>query len=291
MRTLARIAAISLLGIPLLAVEARSQGRDMAFDFRMTDSGTTAMQSIRGVSTGHAIVSKGRVRIDARGNARALAMPGSAAGDDVTLIMLDSGKTLIYINPKAKRYMQLNPIDAMEQMQKMIEGMGASMKVDFTGDPKVENLGSGPEILGHKTQHYRITTGMRMTMTAMGETQTIEMSAVADEYLAPDLRNTNDPFRNMSSNAMSGMMGGSNKAYVERLKAVQAKLPNAMELRAETRVTVGGAGQAQTMTTVREITGIQNTRVSADQFAVPAGYTKVDFPLGPVGRGGRKPPE
>ena len=125
----------------------------------------------------------------------------------------------------------------------------------------------------------------------MGETQTIEMSAVADEYLAPDLRNTNDPFRNMSSNAMTGMMGASNKAYVERLKAVQAKLPNAMELRAETRVTVGGAGRTQTMTTVREITGMRNTRVSADQFAVPAGYTRIDSPLGPVGRGGRKPLE
>lgn len=289
MRTLPRLAAISLLGIPLFTVIARAQGRDMGFDFKMTDSGTTAMQSIHGVSTGHAIVSKGRVRIDARGNARALAMPGAAAGDDVTLIMLDSGKTLIYINTKTKRYMQLNPIEAMDRMQKMMEGMGASMKVDFTGDPKVENLGSGPEILGHKTRHYRVTTGIMMTMTAMGETQTMEMSAVADEYLALDLRNRNDPFRNMSSNAMGGMMGGPNKAYLERLKAVQAKLPNAMELRAETHITVGSAGQTQNMTTVREITGIQNTTASADQFAVPAGYTKIDFPLGPGG--GRVPPE
>ena len=289
MRILARIAVISLLGIPLLTGEASAQGRDMAFDFRMTDSGTAASQSVHGVSTGHAIVSKGRVRLDSRGNARALAMPGSAAGDDVTLIMLDSGKTLIYINPKTKRYMQVNPIEAMDRMQKMMEGMGATMKVDFTGDPKVENLGSGPELLGHKTQHYRITTGMRMTMTAMGETQTIEMSGVTDEYLALDLRNTSDPFRNMSSNAMSGMMGGSNKAYLERLKAVQAKLPNAMELRAETHVTVESAGQTQTMMSVREITGIQKTTASGDRFAVPAGYTKIDFPLGPGG--GRTPPE
>jgi hypothetical protein len=261
----------------------------MAFDFRMTDSGTAATQKINGESTGHALVSKGRVRLDVKGTARGLAMPGAATGNDVTLIMLDSGKTLIYLNPKTKQYMQFNPMEVMDRMQKMMEGMGASMKFEFTGDPKVETVGDGPAILGHKTQHYRITTGMTMTMSMMGESQVMEMSSVTDEYLAPDLRNVTDPFRNMSSNGMSGMMGASNKAYLERLKAVQAKLPNGMELRAETHITVSGAGQMQNVTNVREITSIHSTTVSEDHFAIPAGYTKIELPLGPGG--GRIPPE
>lgn len=287
MKTLVRLSVICALGIPFASVSARAQVRDMAFDFKMTDSGTASPKG-GGLSTGHAVVSKGRVRMDVKGTARALAMPGAAAGDDITVIMLDSGKTVIYINPKTKKYMQVNPMEVMDRMQKMMEGMGATMKFEFTGDPKVENVGAGPVILGHKTQHYRITTGMKMTMSMMGDSQTMEMSAVSDEYLAPDLKHMTDPFRNMSSSSM-GAMGGANKAYLERLRAAQAKLPNAMELRAETQVTVDGAGQTQNMKTVREITAIQNTRASDDQFVVPAAFTKVDLPLGPGG--GRIPPE
>jgi len=286
MKTFIRIGFIAVTGVQLLAVEARAQGRDMAFDFKMTDSAAAMLPA--GTSTGHAVVSKGRVRMDVKGTARSLAMPGAAAGDDITLIMLDSGKTLIYINPKTKQYMQFNPMEAMDKMQKMMEGMGATMKFEFTGDPKVENVGDGPEILGHKTQHYRITTGMKMTMSMMGDSQVMDMSSVSDEYLAPDLRNMTDPFRNMSSSSM-GAMGGANKEYLARLKAAQAKLPNAMELRAVTRVNVSGATGTQNMTSVREITGIESATVTDDQFVIPATFTKVDLPMGPGG--GRIPPE
>jgi hypothetical protein len=284
MKILVRLVFMSVLWFPALAVDAHAQARDMAFEFKMTDSGAT---TVPGVSTGHAVVSRGRVRLDVKGSARALAMPGVAGGDDIIILMLDSGKTIIYINPKTKQYMQLNPMETMDRMQKMMEGMGATMKFEFTGEPKIDNVGLGPVILGHKTQHYRITTGMKMTMNMMGDSQTMEVSSVSDEYLAPDLKNIADPFRNMSSG--SGTIGGTNKEFVARLKAAQAKLPNAMELRAEMRVTVNSAGQAQHLTTIREITGIQSTTASNAQFVVPAAFTKVDFPLG--AGGGRVPPE
>ena len=285
MKNVTRIVSLSLLGLCAFTVQARAQGDDMAYDFKMTDSGTVGMQTMGGVSTGHAVVSKGKVRMDVSGTARSLAMPGSP-GTDVTIIMLDSGKTVIYINPKAKSYMQINPMEMMDRMQKMMEGMGATMKFDFTGDPKVENLGAGPEILGHKTQHYRMTTAMKMTMNAMGESQTIETNSVTDEYLAPDLKHSTDLFSGMS-NGMSGMMGGSNKEYLEKVKQLKAKLPDAMELRAETQSKVSMAQGEQSMKNVREVTAIRKTRATPDQFTVPAGYTKVDLPMGP----GAPPPE
>jgi hypothetical protein len=255
MKNVTRIVSLSLLGLCALTVQARAQGDDTAYDFKMTDSGTVGMQAINGVSTGHALVSKGKIRMDVSGSARTLAMPGNP-GSDVTIILLDSGKTIIYVNPKTKQYMQINPMEMMDRMQKMMEGMGATMKFDFTGEPKVESLGAGPEILGHKTQHYRMTTAMKMTMNAMGESQTIETNSVTDEYLAPDIKNSTDLFSGMS-NGMSGMMGGSNKEYLEKAKQLKAKLPNAMELRAETQSTVSMAQGQQTMKNVREVTAIR----------------------------------
>src|SRR6478672_11209782 len=187
MKNVIRLFSLSLLGICAFTFQARAQGDDMVYDFKMTDSGTVGMQTMSGVSTGHAVASNGKIRMDVSGSARSLAMPGNP-GNDVTIIMLDSGKTVIYVNPKTKQYMQIKPMEMMDRMQKMMEGMGATMKFDFTGEPKVENLGAGPEILGHKTQHYRMTTAMKMTMNAMGESQVVETNSVVDEYLAPDLK-------------------------------------------------------------------------------------------------------
>jgi hypothetical protein len=285
MKNVARIVSFSLVGFCAFSIQARAQGDDMAYDFKMSDSGTVGMQTMGGVSTGHAVVSKGKVRLDVSGTARSLAMPGSP-GMDVTIIMLDSGKTVIYVNPKTKTYMQINPMEMMDRMQKMMEGMGATMKFDFTGDPKVENLGAGPEILGHKTQHYRMTTAMKMTMNAMGESQTVETSSVIDEYLAPDIKHSTDLFSGMSS-GMGGMMGGSNKEYIEKVKQLKAKLPDAMELRAETQSTVSMAQGSQNMKSIREVIAIKKTHATPDQFVVPAGYTKIDLPMGP----GAPPPE
>ena len=284
MKNLTRI-ALSLLAISASSVQVRAQGDDMSYDFKMTDSGTVGMQTINGTSTGRAVVSRGRVRMDVSGNARGLTMPGNS-GQDVTIIMLDSGKKVIYINPKTKQYMQMNPMETMDRMQKMMESMGATMKMDFTGEPKVENLGAGPDILGHKTQHYRMTTAMKMTMNAMGQSQVIETSTITDEYIAPDIKSATDPFSSMS-NGMSGMLGGSNKEYLEKVRQLKEKLPKGMELRAETQSTVSTPGGAQNMKNVREVTAIKKTAVTDDQFAVPAGYTKIDFPMGPGG----PPPE
>ena len=279
MKNVIRLFSLSLLGICAFTLQARAQGDDMAYDFKMTDSGTVGMQTMGGVSTGHALVSNGKIRMDVSGSARSLAMPGSP-GNDVTIIMLDSGKTVIYLNPKTKQYMQIKPMEMMDRMQKMMEGMGATMTFEFTGDPKVENLGAGPEILGHKTQHYRMTTGMKMNMSAMGESQTIETTTITDEYLAPDLKHSTDLFSGMS-NGMSGMMGGSNKAYFEKVKQIKAKLPDAMELRAETQSTISTPQGSQNMKNIREVTAIKKTKVTPDQFAVPTGYTKIDLPMGP----------
>jgi hypothetical protein len=286
MKTFVRLVFASLIWLSLLTVDARAQSNAMAFNFRMSDSGAT---TVPGVSTGRAVVSKGRVRMDVKGTARGLAMPGMAPGDDVSLILLDGGKTVIYINPKTKQYMQINPIETMERMQKMMEGMGALMKFEFTGNPKVENVGPGPVILGHKTRHYRITTGMKMTVSMMGESQATEMSAVSDQYLALDLKNMTDPFSNMASSSSMGSMGASNKEYVARLRAAQAKLPKALELRTETQVRLNAAGQSQNLRSVREITAIESTRASDDLFMAPKAFTKVELPLGPAG--GRIPPE
>jgi hypothetical protein len=275
------VAYLALVLLSLVPANVRAQG-DLAVEFRMSDSGSVAGKSFNGASTGHGVVSHGRIRLDMQGDARAMTMPGLGASDQVTIIVLDSGKTFIYLQPHTKQYMRFNPAEAMDRMQKMMEGMGTTMNFDMTGPgPKVENLGAGPVMLGHHTVHYRTTMGMKMTFNAMGDSQGMDMSMVTDQYLAPDLKEMTDPFRAMSSTAITGgIFGGSNKKYMESMKAIQAQLPHATELRAETLVTVTGMGQLQVSKTVREITKLEHTIGTDEMFAIPSGYTKVEFPMG-----------
>lgn len=203
------------------------------------------------------------------------------------MIVENQGKLITYLLPKEKRYMQFNPTEMLKQMQTMMQGMGAAMKFDVSGpDPKLENLGRGPVILGYSTVHYRVTSGMKVTMSAMGERETMEMSSTTDQYFSRGLGEVMDPFSSMKAlRETSSMFGGANKAYMDKMWAIQAKLPKAPELRAEQRTTMTRAGVVSNVKTVREVTKIQRVKAPVDLFVVPAGYTKLDMaPLPPARR-------
>ncbi len=289
MRRIAQLTLASIVALLVAASTAEAQARDWAFDFKMTDTMVAASESRSGVTTGHAVVSKGRVRLDMKGTSNAISMPRMAvgSGEGVSMIVEDQGKLITYLLAKEKRYMQFRPTEMLKQMQTMIQGMGAAMKFDVSGpDPKLENLGRGPVILGHETVHYRVTSGMKVAMSAMGERETMEMSSITDQYFARGMGELMDPFSSMKAlRETSSMFGGANKAYMDKMWSVQARLPKAPELRAEQRTTMTRGGLVSNIRTVREVTKIQRVKAPVDLFVVPAGYTKIDMgPIAPARR-------
>lgn len=281
MKNFIRLAFFVSFAAPLSAVTLRAQGDDTAFEIRVTDSGTAGGQKIDGISTGHAVVSKGRVWLNMKGTARSMLFPGASPGEEVAIIMPDTGKTLTIVRPSAKQYFRFNPMEMMDRMQKMMEGMGASVSLDPSSqEPTLENLGQGPVILGHKTVHYRLTIGMKVKMSAMGESHTIDMASTTDEYLAPDLTIA-DPFRGLKANDMGAIFGPGSKAYMNKVREIQEKMPKSTELRAETRLTMNAGSQTSDLKSVREITSIHKTKASSDLFEIPHDYKQVDIPMGP----------
>lgn len=281
MRNAALQTLASAVAVLVASSTAQAQARDWAFDFRMIDTMVSVGETMNGVTTGHAVVSKGRVRLDMKGSPHAISMPRMAVGtgDGVSMIVEDQGKLITYLLPKERRYMQFKPTEMLKQMQTMMQGMGAAMKFDVSGpEPKLENLGRGPVILGHETVHYRVTTGMKVTMSAMGERETMEMSSTTDQYFARGMGELMDPFSSMKSiRETSSMFGGANKAYMDKMWAIQAKLPKAPELRAQQRTTMTRGGLVSNVRTVREVTKIQRVKAPVDLFVVPAGYTRIDM--------------
>ncbi|HEY6084471.1 MAG TPA: DUF4412 domain-containing protein [Nitrospira sp.] len=280
MLNLTRLGTASALAFCLAGLPAEGQGNDVAFDFKMSGTNMTGTTEKKGESTGHAIMSKGRMRLEMSGNSPMGNIPGLAQGEPITLILPDTGRTFIILQPTKHQYMTINPSAMMEGMQKMMESMGATMTFEITGDdPKVENLGSGPDILGHHTSHWRTTSITKVKVGAMGQTQQTEATTVVDQYIAPDVKNLDDPFRGLQRNPMADMFGSGAKEYLEKMQAARKKLPSGSPLRTEQSVKIISAGRESSGTSVSEVTKISNVRATDDMFKVPPDYTMVKMPM------------
>jgi hypothetical protein len=284
MRYPTRLTIACALALSFAPERGIAQGRDWAFDFKIMDSRITRGETRTGVTVGHVVVSKGRIRMDMNGNSPSITMPGMVDGGRVSMIVEDNGKLITFLLPKTKEYIQFRPAEIVKRTQQMFESVGATVKLDFSGpEPKVENLGMGPVILGHQTVHYRVTTAMKINMSTMGESESVEMSSVSDQYLAPGLKEVMDPFYGLKSvgHSTTEMLGVGYKGYMEKMDAIKTKLPKVPELREESQISTTGTGGEETkVNTVREITRIQRVTASADLFAVPKGYKNLEMPMG-----------
>src|SRR5688572_9212368 len=117
MRFPARLTILSAVALILTPAPGGAQGRDWSFDFRMTDSAIVDGASANAVTTGRAVVSKGRTRLDMKGSSRASSMPRMAAGDEVSMIVEKDGRLITYLLPKNRQYMQFSPAELVKQMQ------------------------------------------------------------------------------------------------------------------------------------------------------------------------------
>jgi len=187
-------------------------------DFRMTN----AVQGMpdTGVIVGHAVGTADKMRLDVSmkgANARVTPLTDSA----VSMIVTDSGKTITYLDSKKSQFLRVRPAEMVAQAQQM-----GGMKMDFSETAaKVDSLGAGPAILGHPTSHYRVTTGMTMTISAMGQQQTVKIASSNDAYYATDIKGYLNPFTTLTGGDMAAIFGTSNKDFGDKMKAVQQKAP------------------------------------------------------------------
>jgi hypothetical protein len=277
--------AATLVFAPLSSAVAQNAGKTLAMDFRMT----SAVQGTpdTGVIVGHAVGTADKMRLE-------LSMKGAAArvtplaDSSVSMIVTDSGKTITYLDSKKSQFLRVKPAEMVAQAQQM-----GGMTMDFSEtSAKVDSLGAGPAILGHATSHYRVTTGMTMTISAMGQQQVVKIASSNDAYYANDIKGYLNPFTTLTGGDMSAIFGTSNKDFGEKMKAVQAKLPKGTALRALSTATIVAQGQTRVTNTTAEVTGIQWINTDQKTFEVPSTYTARQLPgMGGSSSGTIPPPK
>jgi hypothetical protein len=269
---------------PVAAPAVAPAGKNLAIDFRTTV--VTQGQPDTGVIQGHAVGSADKMRMDLKMQGPgAQVSPLGGPGGEVSLILSDSGKTVTYLDSKASHYLRVRPADMLAQAQQ------TGVKMGFSGtEAKVDNLGAGPTILGHPTSHYRIGTGMTMTITAMGQDQVVKISSTSDYYYADDIKGVVNPFASLSGGDMAAMFGSSSKEFADKLKAMQDKLPKGTPLRASSTAMMTAQGQTRVTNTQAEVTSVQWVDADSKIFDIPSTYTPVTLP-GIATQGGAIPPK
>lgn len=272
MRFASRVAVAAVVVFaPLMHADAQTAGKTLAIDFRMSNSVQGTPDT--GVIVGHAIGSADKMRLD-------LSMKGASAkvtpiaDSTVSMIVTDSGKTITYLDVKKSQFLRVRPAEMVAQAQQM-----GGMKMDFSETTaKVDSLGAGPAILGHPTSHYRVTTGMTMTISAMGQQQTVKIASSNDAYYATDIRGFLNPFTTLTGGDMSAIFGTTNKDFGDKMRAVQQKLPKGTPLRAVSTATIVAQGQTRITNSEAEVTGIQWVDITPKTFEVPSNYTATQLP-------------
>ncbi|MDQ6870699.1 MAG: hypothetical protein M3037_01655 [Gemmatimonadota bacterium] len=286
MRFAPRLAiAATLVFVPLSSGVAQNAGKTLAMDFRMSNS--VEGKPDTGVIVGHATGTSDKMRLD-------LTMKGAGArvtplaDSVVSMIVTDSGKTITYLDSKKSQFLRVRPAEMVAQAQQM-----GGMKMDFSEtSAKVDSLGAGPAILGHPTSHYRVTTGMTMTISAMGQQQTVKIASSNEAYYATDIKGYLNPFTTLTGGDMAAIFGTSNKDFGDKMKAVQQKLPNGTPLRATSTATIIAQGQTRVTNSAAEVTGIQWVNTDPKTFEVPSTYTATQLPgMGGSPSGTTPPPK
>jgi hypothetical protein len=280
------LSAVVVVLAPFATISAQQSGKTLAIDFRTT----IAIQGVpdTGLIVGHAVGSADKMRLD-------VTMKGSTAhvtpmsDSTVSMIVSDSGKTIAYVDTKKGQYLRVRPAEMIAQAQQM-----GGMKMDFSStEANVESLGAGPVILGHPTSHYRVSTGMTMTISAMGQEQTVKIASTNDSYYATDIRGDLNPFASLNGGDMANIFGTSNKEFADKMKAAQAKLPKGVPLRATSSSTMEAQGQTRVTKSEAEVTGLKWVDADPKVFEIPSTYTALQLPglAGSPDGGGAIPPK
>lgn len=286
MRFASRLVRVSALVLaPITYAHAQDAGKNLALDFRTTVivQGTPDT----GVITGHAVGTADNMRLDVKMQGTGAQMGMLASQGEVSMIVVDSGKTITYLDSKKSQYLTVRPTEMIAQAQQM-----GGMKMDFSGtEAKVDNLGAGPTILGHPTSHYRVATGMTMKISAMGQEQTVKIASTTDSYYATDIKADLNPFASLNGGDMANMFGTTNKEFADKMKAAQAKLPKGIPLRATSSSTLIAQGQTKVTNSQAEVTSIQWVAFDPKAFEIPPTYTAAMLPGMPGSTGGSIPPK
>ncbi len=182
------------------------------------------------------------------------------------MLIKEAGTRTYMVNPESKTYFAMNSMDMANAAGAMM-----GMKVSDVSVKKVLDEDGG-KILGYPVRHIKIHTSYTMEMTVMGNKMNTSV-VQEDEIWAT----TGIQFPNIERwmKSLTGSFGAELKKIAEAQKGYIKGFPLKMVV---TSTSKNPMGQTQTSKSVMEVTEFVEKNISADMFAIPAGYKEQTMP-------------
>ena len=167
----------------------------------------------------------------------------------------------------------------IEGAQKMMAGMGASMKVDTTLTKiSVDSVGSGPVIDGHPTLHYHITSRFHLSMAMMANNVEIDDQSVEEIDASPDYNDLRAVGQALGKFTELSASFGFAKDFMDQVRKAHENL-RGFPLRVVKQDTRTTQNVVQKSTDTMETKNVKRVTVPDAAFAIPADYKPLSMPF------------
>ncbi len=284
----ARFAAAAALPLVFMAAQPVASGLSYDFVMKTTSRQTGNKESV--TMRGRGMYAGDEAKIEMLEASTSAGGQQAYGGKGTYFIVRNGGAEMLLVNPAEKTYMQWDMMKMMAGMGQMMNAVGGLVKMQMS-EVKVDaqDMGAGPVLQGYPTRHIRMIQNYTMSASVLGRTSKTRSESTTDYYFAPTLRIANPFVANSNSMAMMSQFDMFNNSdYKSQMEKANAKLPkNGVPLRAvTTMVSTDEKGKAETVTSVMEMLNFKSGNIPASEFAIPAGYTKVEMPAMTAGASG-----
>jgi len=271
------VAAVAFLaGALLVRPSGAQESAGLAFDVSVV----TGDSAVSPAQTGRGWIAGKRTRIDLRGGMPGVSMPG-VAGDNVSIIVLDSSDTPVVALLMHDTKNFLYPDRVMEQLRQMMETMPVQPKMNVSvSNVVVDTLGAGETISGFATKRYRLSADVQMSIEMMGERTNESMHLESEGDFAEELSEFSDPLGDTRGfGSLASGMPWADSASTSEMEKLTRVVPRGLALRQVDRVTGVTQGGEPVQTTTTRFANIRRESVPFSLFAVPEGYTEMEMPM------------
>ncbi len=277
----ARFAAAAALPFVFMAAQPVASGLSYEFVMKTTSRQTGNKEVV--TMRGRGMYAGDEAKIEMLEASTSAGGQQAFGGKGTYFIVRNGGEEMLLVNPAEKSYMQWDMMKMMAGAGQMMNAVGGLVKMQMS-DVKIdaEDMGAGPTLQGYPTRHIRMIQNYTMNASIMGRSSKTRSESTTDYYFAPTLRIANPFVSNSNSMAMMSQFSDmfNNPDYKSQMEKANAKLPkNGVPLRTvTTMVSTDEKGKAETMTSVMEMLNFKSGNIPASEFAIPAGYTRVEMP-------------
>ena len=232
------------------------------YKFRSVTTGT-ASQTIAGVMK----LEGGKMRMELTSG------DGTLFTDGAVVISGDGGKTLNVTDPATKTFYQLDLTDLLGGASAITKQFGDLVKFDVRNPQvNVTNAGSVGNVEGFPAQRSTVDSAYDLVVTAMGQDMTIKMKNATEVWWTDKV-----PAEFANVLQQRGIRTGIEA--VDKIVAAQTSSIKGFPIKQVTTTTVTLNGREMKTTTTSNVSEYKQATFAADQFVIPAGYTKVENPI------------